>query len=364
MLRVLVISDFRHAHAARPEAEIFLALHRAGLEVEVMTPDEDEYAHRFRDQGMAVHDFRPRRKFTWRDVRTIRQRLVAGGHRILHVLSRNAMTSAIIAARGLPVAVVLYRGASRGIRWYDPLAYFKYLHPRVDAIVCNTQGSAWAFGWQPFFDSTKVTVIPKGHDPVWYEHVIPADLSALGIAPGTPAVACVANVRRVKGVPVLLEAIRQLPAAQEIHFLLIGRGMDDVVKAARLAPADRRHVHVIGFTSDPLPWVAACDVFVLPSLSSEALTKSVLEAMSLGVTPVITDLPGNAALVEHGVSGWKVPPGNAAALAEALVRVCGDPELCTKVANQARQRVATQFHHAATVTQISALYRRLANRDS
>ncbi|MDX1408566.1 MAG: glycosyltransferase family 4 protein, partial [Saprospiraceae bacterium] len=305
MVKALIISDFRHAHAARPEAEIFLALHVQGVYLEIMTPAESAYARRFQQAGIPVHDFRPARKYARRDMLQIRERLVRDQFQVLHVLNRKAMTSAIVAARRLPVAVILYRGASRGIRWYDPSAYLKYLHPRVDAIVCNTPGAAATFRRQPFFDAAKIAIIPKGHDPAWYAAVAPVDRGTLGIPEGTCIVACVANVRRVKGVPVLLEAMKRLPATDAVHFLLIGEGMHEVVETADLTDAQKSRIHATGFISDPLPLMAVSDLLVLPSLSSEALTKSVIEAMSLGIAPVITDLPGNAGLVTHGETGLK-----------------------------------------------------------
>ena len=64
---------------------------------------------------------------------------------------------------------------------------------------------------------------------------------------------------------------------------------------------------VLGFRSDALEVLAACDCLVLASTHGEGLSKSVVESMCLGIAPIITDIAGNKGLVENGKSGWVVP---------------------------------------------------------
>lgn len=108
--KVLVISDYRDTNSVRPEAELFIGLQQAGLEITVMTFDQAAYIQRFEAAGIRVIGFHPERKLDFVAIRIIRQELRTGGHHILHLFNSRAILNGIQAASGLPVKVVLYRG--------------------------------------------------------------------------------------------------------------------------------------------------------------------------------------------------------------------------------------------------------------
>ncbi|MBE0642304.1 MAG: glycosyltransferase, partial [Bacteroidales bacterium] len=194
-----------------------------------------------------------------------------------------------------------------------------------------------------------------------YEDVLPADLKPLGVPEGAFTVACVANNRRMKGVKYLLKALQYLPSGLPLHILLLGRDMDTPANRKLIRSseyADR--VHFPGFVPEVLSVVKSCQAFVLPSIFGESITKSVLEAMSLGLAPVITDIPGNTELVEHGISGLVVPSRNPTALAKAIARVSSDAALAKNLGTAAKQRIEEVLNHSNTVEGYAWLYRRLA----
>ncbi|MGB3619704.1 MAG: glycosyltransferase family 4 protein [Catalinimonas sp.] len=367
-IKVLVVSDYRSFHTVRPEAEIFIGL--AGMtppgafEVTVMTTAAAAYAPRFEAAGVRVIDFQPQSKFDPSESGRIREELVRGDYDVLQLYNGKAIVNGLRAARGLPAKVVLYRGYTGHVHWYDPTAYLKYLHPRVDRVVCNSRGVAEMFRRQLGFAAHKAVVIRKGHRLAWYEDVAPLDLpTELGLPPDAFVVSCTANNRPMKGVPDLLSAFAQLPAdLAHVHLLLMGRDMDTPANRRLLAgtPAADR-VHFLGFRPDALRIVAASDVFALASIKGESITKSVIEAMALGVTPLITSIPGNWELVLPGRSGLVVPPHAPAAFAEALTRLARDPARCAEMGRAARRRVETHLNHKTTVEQYAALYRELAD---
>ena len=131
-IKVLAISDYREFHSVRPEAEIFIGLKKLGLDVHIMTYGDCEYAQRFRDAGIRVIDFHPQEKFNKDEQKFIRDTLVKEEYDIIHLFNSRAIIHGIRAAKGLKTKVVLYRGYSGNIHWYDPTAYLKFLHPRVE----------------------------------------------------------------------------------------------------------------------------------------------------------------------------------------------------------------------------------------
>ncbi|MBL7793076.1 MAG: hypothetical protein JNK77_12170, partial [Saprospiraceae bacterium] len=80
-IKVLVISSYDDAfNAVRPEGELFIGLHRDGVEVEMMTQGNAEYAGRFREAGLKVYDFHPKKTWDPAAVRYIRRILQEGKH--------------------------------------------------------------------------------------------------------------------------------------------------------------------------------------------------------------------------------------------------------------------------------------------
>ena len=81
----------------------------------------------------------------------------------------------------------------------------------------------------------------------------------------------------------------------------------------------------MGYRTDAAEVIAACRVSVLPALRREGLSKTTIEAMAYGVTPLVTRTGGNAELVVNGESGLVVEPGSETELAEALTWLYRNP---------------------------------------
>jgi glycosyltransferase involved in cell wall biosynthesis len=359
-IKVLVIGSYHVLHTSRPEAEIIVSLAKAGFEMTVMTHGETEYAHRFEQHGVRVIPFHPEHKFRRAESQRIRSELIAGNYDILQLYTSKAIVNGIRAARGLNVKVVLYRGYAGHVHWYDPAAYLKYLHPRVDKIVCNSIGVEQYFQKQLFLPHSKLVTINKGHDPQWYAHVQPADLSEFDILPSAFVVSCMANVRPMKGIEFLIEAMNNIPADADVHLILGGVGTDDdAFVRLRKASYNAGKIHLLGYRDDALNIVASSDVFALASIKGESITRAVQEAMSIGVTPVITDIPGNVELVEDRISGLVVPMKDPKALANAILELYHNRPLLEQLSAGARAHIANKLNHNQTVAGMGDLYRSL-----
>ncbi len=356
-LKVLFIGNYDiPVHNIRPEAEMVIGLKARGVEVEVMTQGRCWYAGRMREAGIVVHDFVPSSKLSWTAIRTIRSCLRSGHHDILHLFNNKAIANGNLAALGLPVKVVTYRGQTGNISRLDPSCYLTHLSPRVDRIVCVSNAVRDDL-LQRVYDRRKPVTIYKGHDIAWYQDVRPLPRAALGVPGDAFLVGCVANNRPRKGVPVLMDAARMLDTAVPVHFVLAGNGMD----ADLLLPLLDGHpvgarCHFLGHREDALELVAACDATVLPAIKREGLPKTVIESMALGVVPIVTRTGGSPELVVDGESGLVVPPGDAAALAAAITQLAENRVRARAMGGAARSRITSRFRLSDAIDQHLALY--------
>jgi len=363
-VKVLVISNYRSTHTMRPEAEMFISLKNAGIDVNVMTYGDAEYAERFREAGIAVIDFHPEKKFDKEEIQRIREELIRGNYQVLHLFNSKAIINGIRAAKGLNVKVVLYRGYTGNIYWWDPSAYLKYLHPRVNKIICIAQSVEDHLRKALIYGKSKTIVINKGHLTQWYEEVMPANLSEFGIKEEDFVLACVANARPMKGIPWFIKAIGLLNSDLPLHFLLIGNDLlDEQISKLLKSNKNKDKIHFTGFRKDALSLVKASRVFVLPSVKGEATTKAVIEAMSMEICPLITDIAGNRELVIHKECGLVVPKKDPQALADAIMELYHHPETCKSYGMQAKKHIENRFNLKDSVVKTKRLYEDLAGRD-
>jgi len=177
-----------------------------------------------------------------------------------------------------------------------------------------------------------------------------------------PLVGCVARLERVKGVADFIDAAelvaREIPS---VRFVVAGDGSEAESLAARRDPALAERLEFLGHVDPIEPLVEALDVMVLPSLS-EALGLVLLEAGALGVPVVATAVGGIPEVVEDGVTGILVPPGQPPALSRAVTQLLRDPARARAMGAAGRARVERDFTLERTVTGHLAVYEGLLER--
>jgi glycosyltransferase involved in cell wall biosynthesis len=104
-------------------------------------------------------------------------------------------------------------------------------------------------------------------------------------------------------------------------------------------------LRLLGYREDIPALLAAADIFTLPS-RFEGLPMSVIEAMLTGLPVVATDVRGPAEQVEDGLTGLKVPAGDAGPLAAALGRLVQDRDLRLRMGEAGRQRALDRYEEA------------------
>jgi glycosyltransferase involved in cell wall biosynthesis len=131
-----------------------------------------------------------------------------------------------------------------------------------------------------------------------------------------------------------------------------------VALATRLGVAER--VRIPGHVSRLDLALAAADVVVHASTDAEAFGRTVIEAQAMARPVIAADLGGPRETVEQGLTGWRVPPGDPAALAALLSQVLAMPAaLRDQVGHSARAAVLARYSTAAMQAATLAVYREL-----
>ena len=182
--------------------------------------------------------------------------------------------------------------------------------------------------------------------------------ASLGIDANATVAGVIARLTEQKGHRYLLEAMTA-PGLSDLQLIVIGDGdLRDALKSHAEAVGIANRVHFLGARRDLGNLLAAMDVFVMPSLW-EGLPLSMILAMGAALPVIATAVAGIPEIVEHGRTGWLVPPANATALAAAFVEVCADRSRAAAVGAAARDFVLPRFGVDGYVNSVVGLYDRL-----
>ena len=188
--------------------------------------------------------------------------------------------------------------------------------------------------------------------------------AAHGITPGAVVIGFMGRMTRDKGLVDLVHAFEQLRGTTrgiEIVLALVGdyeqrdRPPEQVIRSVEEG-RDIVHVH---WQADPVPYLAAMDVFVLPT-HREGLGNVLLEAAAMGLPTITTDATGCRDAVQAGVTGLQAPVGDVERLREALLRLVEDADLRHTLGAAGREWVSEHFDRRRVWKLYADEYRRLA----
>ncbi len=206
---------------------------------------------------------------------------------------------------------------------------------------------------------SRVARIPNGIDTAAF--AAPPDASALPIRKGEGAfwVGTLAGLRPVKRLPDLVAAFAGLPP--EWHLVICGEGPERaaiLAAAARLGISER--VHLPG-AIDPAKVVGLFDIFALSS-ASEQFPLSVVEAMAAGLPVAAPDVGDIRPILAEANRALVTPPGDTAALGEALLTLTADPDLRARLGAANQSRARAEFDFAAMQACYEAVYAQAMGR--
>ena len=201
-----------------------------------------------------------------------------------------------------------------------------------------------------------VEVIHNGVDTDAFSSVHAcAGLRARYAGPSQSLVVSVGRLVGWKGIHVVINAIASLPT---LVYLIVGTGPEEgelKMLASRLGVSERV-IFVGRVAHEDLPQLLAqCDVFVQPSVGEEAFGISVIEAMASGVPVIASDNGGLPEIVENGVTGLLLRPGDTAAWRRGLADLADDPPRARRMGAAARQRAVAHFTWSANAARHESL---------
>ena len=178
---------------------------------------------------------------------------------------------------------------------------------------------------------------------------VPCDALLIGV---------VARLEPEKGHRFLIEAMPAVVAASNAWLVIVGEGSlaSELRSQARALPAPARdRIVFTGRRDDISALTADLDIAVLPSLR-EAQGISILEAMARRKPVVASRVGGVPEVLTDGLDGLLVPPCDAPALADALIRLACSPDLRSRLAGAGYETVKDRFSIDAMVRRIQLVY--------
>ncbi len=180
-------------------------------------------------------------------------------------------------------------------------------------------------------------------------------------------IAVFARVDSFKGQKYLVEACgRILSVLPTFHIVFVGGIEQQEYQRECLELAGSLNIQeriiFTGHRTEINDMLNEMDIVVLPSISGEAFSRAVIEAMAAGKPVIATDVGGAVEAVEEGITGFVVPPGDSNALAEKILLLSQNGDMRRKMGEAGRIRAEKLFSIEENVRKTERLYRELLGR--
>jgi glycosyltransferase involved in cell wall biosynthesis len=234
---------------------------------------------------------------------------------------------------------------------------YRYIMRRCDRLifVCDKQKQYW-LGRFPELAS-KAAVIHNGINTDWFDpdlyQAARADFRRQYFLPeGAIVFICIAGFRPEKGHKFLLNAFSSLiERIPNVFLLLAGDGVERAAIEDHICKHElTERVRLLGNVSDVRPTLAASDISILASSTTEAFSIAMLESLSMRVPMIATDIGGASEAIFPGQTGMLVPAGNVMELAAAMVRLANDASLRRSMAINGRNLVIKRFQRQRMIS--------------
>lgn len=359
-VRVLhVINGEHYAGAERVQDQLALRLPEFGYEVGFASVKPNRFAKMRSAQSSPLVAIPMRSRFDLRPASRLARHIHREGYQLVHTHTpRTALVGSLAASwAGVPIIHHVHGQTSTELRrpvmsrisaWIERRSVGK---ATIIAVSESVRRHLRACG----YSKRTVHVVPNG---------VPArsELLERKSSPrGVCTIGTLAMFRPRKGIEVLLEAVGMLKSrGMSVRLRAVGPfetpdyERETKAFAARLGLSEA--VEWTGFRRDVNAEFDAMDVFVLPSLISEGMPMSVLEAMAAGVPVVSTSVDGVVDVISDRIDGLLASPGNADDLARALAEIIRGDIDWSVLRQNAHRRHAETYSDRTMAAGVAAIY--------
>ena len=286
------------------------------------------------------------------------------GFDVVHAHDLWSNLLAIPAARLARVPVIISsRRDLAHLAWYTPRRrqFLRRLQSLSTAVLVNSSQISEQLVHEDGFRPDFIRVVHNGIDVHRFSGLAADRERFFPGLKNCKLIVCTGNMHSdVKGHPTLIEAARQIcPRFPEARFVLIGDGQKRAEFESKVSQLGLQpNFLFLGSRQDVPEILACCDVAVLPS-HAEGFSNALLEYMAIGLPTVATRVGGNPEVIENGVDGLLVKPGDAAVLAGAISSLLENPQLASQLGAAGKERVRRHFDFAQLTFNVDALYTEL-----
>jgi glycosyltransferase involved in cell wall biosynthesis len=327
-----------------------------------------ELVEEAQDSGIRVHVLRRRGHREWRRVWQLRKLMKSGEIAIAHSLTFEANMYNILA--NIPRCARAVICSERTVGNWDRHGYEAYERVFLrfaDHVTTNSHSARDFLLRRRKISKCKMSVIYNGVAVEDYQTECPKPLRAklrkeLGVDENARIVGMVANLRqKVKNHRLLLTAAAQVVSEiSDATFVFVGEGAQEKQALQELADRSGLAAHVIftGARQDIARLLSLFEVGILCS-DHEGFPNAVLEYMAAALPVVATNAGGCSELVDDGNTGFLIPPGHAAKLAEKIIWLLRNPGTARQMGRCGHERVQNSFSIERMVKSTVDLYQRV-----
>src|SRR5665213_2790695 len=288
------------------------------------------------------------------NIRTLRRMLKLGDIDIIHAHNGRTLFLAALAVRiagkGRCVATQHFlhphHVSRRGLRGWVYRRAHAWVNRGLDQVIAISLAVRDAMIQKNEIAEVKITTVCNG--------IAAIDRNSLrsrreirqefGIGDDTPLIVCVARLQREKDIPTLIAAMRDVVVSvPQAICVVAGEGNEEsAIRELIIRNQLEKSVRLLGFRPDATSLISAGDLFVLPSMA-EPFGLVLLEAMSLEKPVIATRAGGPIEIVVDGETGVLVEPGNARAMAGAIIRVLSEAQARDDMGRAGRARFEQLF---------------------
>lgn len=353
-LPLILLSSLATGGAERVTVSFLRRLQQRGMEALVCTVTarhDGPLAAELSSSGVRRYDLGARRLAdplaAWRLLRLLRRQPIALVH--AHGQDASILGAAVRSLVGVPLIITRHVLDEPSVTWRQRLRARLALWAirQADAVVAVSSAAADRLAELARLPRAAIHVIPNGielerFDQPQFSTCRTELRRSLGFDPQDQLVLVPAVLREGKGHERLIQAAPALRArVPAVRILFAGGGPRERALRLQAQSADGAIIF-LGPRQDIPELLAACDLVVLVS-DAEALPTALIEAAAAGRPVVATRVGGAAEVVEHGRTGWLVPPDDPVALVEAMANLLNDRRRARAFGATARQLAYERF---------------------